>query len=371
MKTTCFVLKLGVLLLLFVASACKKEEIAKPVQNKAGVEALVNPNQILVHAGTIQGSLDGPALQAQFDCPTFISVGPDKSLYVYDNSFYIWAGQLNKNHRKIRKISCLGVVTTFYSVANQDADIEGMAVDKDGNVYISQYSQIKKISADGKTVKVVAGSLTEQSVRREGPALEVTFGRPAGLAINKAGCLFILDRGYNDLRMLSNNVVKFVAGGNVFFEQPKDGVGINAEFDRPQFLSIDSKDNLYVTGGYYAIIRKVTPKAEVSTIAIQQPGFSGDHLSTFSQTTVDQSGNLYASFNNYIGDERLFDFLIYKFSPDNQKILLAENHYDLKVGSGVFVPANGLLFPIGFAAVNDTLYFSNTVEQKIRKISLH
>jgi hypothetical protein len=63
MKATCLVLKLGVLLLLFVAPACKKVETVKPVpDNKEGVKVLVNPDQILVHAGSTYGFADGPCL---------------------------------------------------------------------------------------------------------------------------------------------------------------------------------------------------------------------------------------------------------------------------------------------------------------------
>jgi hypothetical protein len=375
MKATCLVLKLGVVLLFFTTPACKKTDMANPAQsNKAGVETLVNPDQILVHAGSIRGSVDGPALQARFDCPTFISVGPDKSLYVYDASFYLEAGGTPVN-RSIRKISCLGVVTTFYKVAGQDADITGMAVDKDGGVYISQQYQIKKISADGKTVKIVAGSDVSYP-RKYGPALEATFFQPTGLAINKTGCLFILDKGYNELRMLSNNKVTLVAGRNDSFNPnngiPKDGVGINAEFDRPEYLSIDKDDNLYVTGGYYAIIRKVTPKGEVKTIAILDPNYDSDYFTTVTQTTVDKLGNLYGCLNSAVGFRQQFSFSINKWTTEGIfQETLASNSYQKQDPDDPFLPAGGLLFPTGFAAVNDTLYFSNTVEHKIRKIALN
>ncbi|MCQ6961591.1 hypothetical protein [Mucilaginibacter aquariorum] len=376
MKTTRLVIKLGVLLLLFTTPACKKTDMAKSAQSsKAAVETLVSPDQILVHAGSIRGSVDGPALQARFDCPTLISVGPDKSLYVYDAAFFIEAGGSPVN-RSIRKISCLGVVTTFYKVAVQDADITGMAVDKDGSVYISQQYQIKKISADGKKVKVVAGTDVSYP-RKYGPALETTFFQPAGLAINKSGCLFIFDRGYNELRLLSNNKVTFVAGGNNILNNPepsdipKDGVGANAEFDRPEFLSIDKEDNLYTTGGYFSIIRKVTPNGEVSTIAVQNLQYDSDYYRTLTQIAIDGSGNLYTCYNNAAGFSQRFVFYIYKFTPDNQKILLAESYYQKEDGDDPFLPAGGLLFPTGFAIVNDTLYFSNTVEHKIRKIPIN
>ncbi|MDB5129836.1 hypothetical protein [Mucilaginibacter sp.] len=375
MKASCLVLKLGVLLLLFVAPACKKVETVKPVKDsKAGIETLVDPDQILVHAGSTRGSVDGPALQARFDCPTFISVGPDKSLYVYDASFYLEAGGTPVN-RSIRKISCLGVVTTFYKVAGQDADITGMAVDKDGGVYISQRNQIKKISADGQKVKVVAGSDASYP-RKYGPALEATFLQPTGLALNKTGCLFILDKGYNDLRMLSNNKITLVAGGGDSFNQydglPKDGIGANAEFDRPGFLSIDKDDNLYVTGGYYAIIRKVTPKGEVKLIVILDSYYDSDYFTTITQTTVDQLGNLYGCVNSAVGFKQQFYFSVNKWTTEGvYQELLALNYYQKEDRDDPFLPADGLLFPTGFAAVNDTLYFSNTVEHKIRKIALH
>ncbi|MDB5129835.1 hypothetical protein [Mucilaginibacter sp.] len=367
MKATCLVLKLGVLLLLFITPACKKAEIAKPVQNsKADIETLVNPDQILVHAGSTPGFADGPALQAQFSRPTFLSAGPDKSLYVYDSEL---------PSLSIRKISCSGMVITFYRFTERER-IAGMTVDKNGCVYISQGYQIKKISADGKTIKVVAGSGEIPGPRKDGPALQATFAEPAGLAINKDGCLFILDSRYNIIRKLSNNIITVVAGGIEFprpisDKLPRDGVGTDAEFDNPRYLSIDNDDNLYVTGGYYALIKKVTPKGVVTTIAVIDYGFDTDYLSVITQTTVDQSGNLYGCWNWAVGFKEQYAFTIFKWTTNGvYQETLASNSYQKQDQDDPFVPADGLIFPTGFVAVNDTLYFSNTREHKIRKIAL-
>jgi hypothetical protein len=367
MKATCLVLKLGVLLLLFVTPACKKAEMANPAQNsKADVETLVNPDQVLVHAGSTYGFADGPALQAKFSLPTFLSAGPDKSLYVYDSEL---------PSLSIRKISCSGMVTTFYRFTERER-IAGMTVDKNGCVYISQGYQIKKISADGKTIKVVAGSGEIPGPRKDGPALQASFAEPTGLAVNSEGCLFILDSRYNIIRKLSNNIITVVAGGIEFPLPylnilPKDGVGTNAEFDIPRYLSIDKEDNLYVSGGYFAIIKKITPKGVVTTIVTYDNVFDTDYLNTITQTTVDQSGNLYGCSNWAVGYREQYSFTLLKWNSEGTYLeTLASNYYQKQDTDDPFVPADGLIFPTGFVAVNDTLYFSNTREHKIRKIAL-
>lgn len=367
MKATCLVLKLGVLLLLFITPACKKAEIAKPAENsKAGIETLVDPNRILVHAGSTPGFADGPALQAKFALPTFLSAGPDKSLYVYNSGF---------GNFSIRKISCSGMVTTLYRFPEGEG-IAGMTVDKNGCVYISQGYQIKKINADGKSIRVVAGSGEIPGPRKDGPALQATFAEPTGLAINKDGCLFIMDSRYNIIRKLSNNIITVVAGGIEFprpisDKLPRDGIGTDAEFDNPRYLSIDNDDNLYVTGGYYALIKKVTPKGVVTTIAVIDYGFDTDYLSTITQTTVDQLGNLYGCWNWAVGFKEQYAFTIFKWTTNGTyQETLASNSYQKEDQDDPFVPADGLIFPTGFVAANDTLYFSNTREHKIRKIAL-
>jgi 6-phosphogluconolactonase (cycloisomerase 2 family) len=59
-------------------------------------------------------------------------------------------------------------------------------------------------------------------------------------------------------------VVSTLAGsgqaGNV------DGQGLNASFSNPQYMTIDSSDNLYVLDINPFVLRKVTPTGAVTTI---------------------------------------------------------------------------------------------------------
>ncbi|MDB5014748.1 MAG: hypothetical protein JWQ25_2950, partial [Daejeonella sp.] len=148
MKTNKLSNQLLVIVILVIITSCERAEVTPDLKLKGNVvETLADEEETgIVHAGSVRGSLDGPALQAQFDSPVFLAVGPDNSIYVYDAGRHFEIG-FNDQNRKIRKISTSGIVTTVFdlTVAGFTDGIGGMAIGKDGSIYISHQNQIKKI----------------------------------------------------------------------------------------------------------------------------------------------------------------------------------------------------------------------------------
>lgn len=83
----------------------------------------------------------------------------------------------------------------------------GVAVDKQGNIYISdtQENRIRRIGANG-TVTTLAGNGTAGFLGDGGAAADAELMHPAGLAFDSNGNLLVADVGNNRIRKLSITV---------------------------------------------------------------------------------------------------------------------------------------------------------------------
>lgn len=181
-------------------------------------------------------ALDGVGITAQFNKPGNIALDGAGNLYVLDQCDTV-----------VRKVAPNGSVTTLAKLPDVKFDIDveqraGIAVDKGGDVYVSEpgRDRIVKISPKGS----VSGYAGSQVGRRDGPASSALFAGPLGLALDKAGNLYVADSGNSAIRRITpEGVVTTVAGG------PRglvDGPIGKARFDTPESLAIDKEGNIYV-----------------------------------------------------------------------------------------------------------------------------
>ena len=133
----------------------------------------------------------------------------------------------------------------------------GIVVDSKGNAFVTGGNhRIIKITPEGKA-ELFAG--------------EAGFSNPSGIAIDSSDNLYVADN--TRIRKISpDGTVTTFAGNDKSLQ--KDGTGTAASFREPQNIAIDNSQNLYVTDeGFdvakkksFHVIRKITPKAEVTTL---------------------------------------------------------------------------------------------------------
>src|ERR1051326_2808881 len=96
------------------------------------------------------------------------------------------------------------------------------------------------------------------------PGTAARFFVENGVAVDKAGNLYLADKFNNIIRKLApNGVVTALAGQPGTFGST-DGRGSEARFSYPQSLTLDGSGNIYVADG--TTIRKVTLEGVVTTL---------------------------------------------------------------------------------------------------------
>jgi secreted PhoX family phosphatase len=185
----------------------------------------------------------------------------------------------------IRKITKQGVVTTLKNETNGELRIwwpRGLACDKEGNLYVSASIShcIKKITPAG-IITSAAGQCDKKesnSVYKEGDINTAVLTNPTGIAIAKNGDIYISDCRLHRIIKIGNNKVTTVAGsGKINFsanpagfaeEGYADGNSKKALFSFPWGIAFDKSGNLYIVDGSSSTnsyIRKLSTDGTVST----------------------------------------------------------------------------------------------------------
>ncbi len=145
------------------------------------------------------------------------------------------------------------------------ADPFGVAVDKDGNVFVADAgtsNRIRKIDARG-GVSTVAGGAEGFGDGANGAA---SFDTPSGLALDASGNLYVADTSNNRIRRVSpEGVVTTVAGDGA--ASIRDGDASQAEFNAPVGVAVDEHGNVFVADTYNDRIRLIASDGQVRTLA--------------------------------------------------------------------------------------------------------
>jgi len=220
------------------------------------------------------------------------------------------------DYSTIRKVViATGAVTTLAGLANvvgttdgkgSDARFDrpwGVATDGEGNLFVADYMDhtIRKVVIATGMVTTIAG-LAGIPGSADGIGMAARFNNPEGVATDGSGNLFVADHGNRTLRkvVLATGAVTTFAGlaGYLY---PRDGVGTDARFNFPSGVAYDGAGNLFVTDS--ATVRKVDlATGAVTTLA----GSMADWASTdgtgtaarFSSRlglTSDSAGNLFVA----------------------------------------------------------------------------
>ncbi|PWU06152.1 MAG: hypothetical protein C5B51_12970 [Terriglobia bacterium] len=189
------------------------------------------------------------------------------------------------------------------ATAAQIGQIQGVAADRFGNIYLSDTDnhRVRKVSASG-IITVLAGTGSAGFSGDGGPAAGAALNYPYGLAVDLAGNVYVADLGNFRVRRIGlDGIINTEAGNGKKGSAGDGGPALNAPLMTPRNLAVDAGGNLFIAEFDGHRVRKVTPDGKMSTVAgTGVAGFRGDGgLATGAQLgypaglAVDRYGAIY------------------------------------------------------------------------------
>lgn len=232
--------------------------------------AVGGDTSVIAGTGTQGSSGDGgPASAAQLNSPSSVAVAPDGTLYIADtNNNRIRAVQ----NGSISTVA--GTGTPGYSGdggAASSAKLNhpiALALDSMGGLLVCDQGnqRIRRISAG--QIATVAGNGTQGFSGDGGRAIAAELNEPSGIAVRSDGSILIADTGNERIRMVSTvGVLSTLAGTGTAGSSGDNGPATAAQLDRPAGLAVDGAGNLFVADENNHRLRRIAPDGTMTTVA--------------------------------------------------------------------------------------------------------
>lgn len=204
------------------------------------------------------GNLNGIGLNARFARPSGVAVDDDGNIYVLDTGTNLV--------RKIDRSRSVTTLAGYYNgyadgQGNQAAfSFSGAApqicLDNDGNLIVGDFfnSRIRRVTQQG-AVTTIAGD--GNFLLKDGPALQASLFLATGVTRDRNGDILIADWHNGAVRRLDlrTQYLSTVAGNGV--EEHVDGPALQASFVRPGGVAVDSRGSIFVSDYFTHTIRRI------------------------------------------------------------------------------------------------------------------
>ncbi len=170
----------------------------------------------------------------------------------------------------------------------------GLAVDAAGDVYLSDYfsARVRQVNAATGVITTIAGNGKTGFGGDGGPAGAAELNSPEGLAVDKAGDVFVADLGNNRVREISaaTGDITTVAGDGKAGSSGDGGRATLAELNQPTAVAVDGAGDLFIYDSINSAVREASASGNISTVATGLPSGPGG-------VAVDDAGHLYVTNN--------------------------------------------------------------------------
>jgi len=216
-------------------------------------------------AGT-PGSSDGSGA-ARFDTPTGIALAPNGDLYISDTG--------NHTIRRVTPVGAVttfagmagqsGFTDGVGTTARFNSPL-GLAVAADRTIIVADSgNHLVRAIAPNRTVTTLAGR-AEAWGTEDGTGGNARFNGPVGVAISADGDIFVSDSNNHAIRKITRAGIVTTWAGVPGVDGPTDGDRLAATFSKPAELAFDKHGNLFVADSFNHLIRKISRDGKASTV---------------------------------------------------------------------------------------------------------
>jgi sugar lactone lactonase YvrE len=145
----------------------------------------------------------------------------------------------------------------------------GLTFDKKGNLYIADRNnhRVRKVDTRG-IITTIAGNGTAGFSGDGGKATEAMLKHPSGIVTDDKGNIYISDRSNDRIRVVnSKGIISTIAGNGMDGFKGDSGPATKAQLSRPFGLALDKKGNLYIADRGNNRVRRVNPQGIIHTVA--------------------------------------------------------------------------------------------------------
>jgi uncharacterized protein (TIGR03437 family) len=343
------------------------------ISNRCQIRRIDASGMITVFAGSSKcgHGPDGPALQTDMN-PYGMAFDSQGNLYFTEPAA-----------RYIRKIGTDGNVTTLLGDGGKTVLTDGrpvlnfphsVVIDSAGSLIYSDVNNevIVKVGGDG-SVAIVTGNTQGGYTGDGGPAAQGTVSFPHGLALDKAGNLYIADSGNFRIRRIRAGNIETVAGNGQFRSVPDGTPAAQAYLYGPDNMAFDQSGNLLISEVSMDEVTEILSTDSTFHVLAGNgvAGNGGGPLATASlidhprQMAVDAQGAIYFADNT--------NSVVYKRTPGDGKLTKFAGTvfaYSYTGDGGPAVSAT-LNAPWGIAVDGSgTVFIADTGNNVIRRVGI-
>jgi hypothetical protein len=239
---------------------------------------------------------------------------------------------------------------------------QGMAVDKNNNVYFTLPNSACRIDASTGIIHTVAGVQVGQYTGDGGLAVRAGLNTPVAMAVDSFGNIYIVDESNQVIRKINSatHIITTFAGNGKAGYTGDGAAATTAELNYPCGVAVDDSGNVFISDRTNSVIREVrAATGKISTYAGK--GIKSITLSAPYQITFDNSQNL------FIADAGRNQIL--KITPSGSLIVVAGTGANGASGEGV--PATSATFSgVSGVAVDDSdnVFIADANNNAVREV---